>query len=93
MSKTIRQTIVELLRQEELTTLDLAEILGIREREVADHLEHVARSVGATGRLSVEPARCKKCGFSFTKKKQFKTPSRCPECHSQLIEGARFRVV
>lgn len=92
MSKTVRQTIIELLRQQALTAWDLAEILGIKEREVAEHLEHVARSVSCTGKIRVEPARCKQCGFVFTKRKQFKSPSRCPQCRSQQVERPRFSI-
>lgn len=93
MSKTIRQTIVALLQEEALSALDLAEILGIKEKEVAEHMEHVARSVTAPRTVKVEPARCRKCGFAFTRKKQFKRPSRCPQCRGELVEGARFSIV
>jgi len=79
-----------MLRQEQLTTFDLAEILGIKEKEIADHLEHVAKTVKAS--LRIEPARCRQCGFVFSRKKQFKSPSRCPECHGQQIERPRFSI-
>ncbi len=92
MLKTVRQTITALLEEEALSTLDLAEILGLKEKEVAEHMEHVARSVSAPRKLKVQPAKCRKCGFTFTKKKQFKTPSRCPQCRSELVEGARFAI-
>ncbi len=92
MSKTIRQTILALLRDEFLSTLDLAEMLGLKEKEVVDHMEHVARSVRAHRRIKIEPAQCRKCGFVFTKRNQFRTPSRCPQCRSELIEGARFLI-
>ena len=93
MSKTIRQTIITLLEEEPLSTIDLAEIMGIKEKEVIDHMEHVARSISAPRKLILKPAQCKKCGFTFTKKKQFKSPSRCPQCKSELVEGARFSIV
>ena len=92
MSKTIRQTIVALLEEEALSALDLAEILGIQEKEVADHMEHVARSLYASRTFHVKPAQCRKCGFTFNKKKQFKRPSRCPQCRSELVTGARFSI-
>jgi len=93
MPKTIRQTIMALLEQEALSTTDLAEMLGIKEKEIIDHMEHVARSVSGERKLETTPAQCKTCGFRFTKKKQFKTPSRCPKCKSELVEQARFLIV
>ena len=92
MSKTIRQAIIVLLQEKALSTLELAGILGIEEKEVVGHMEHVARSVASQYKLHVEPAQCRKCGFVFTKKKQFKSPSRCPKCRGELVKGARFSI-
>lgn len=93
MTKTIRQTIVELLKEEALSTRDLAEILDIREKEIFNHLEHIARSVSPKNRLVIKPAQCKKCGFLFKKRSRVTPPSRCPQCKSELIERPRFSIV
>ena len=81
-----------LLQEEALSTIELANILGIEEKEIIGHMEHVARSVASRHKLNIEPAQCRKCGFVFTKKKQFKYPSRCPKCRSELVERARFSI-
>ena len=90
MAKTIRQSIVEMLEQEELTTFDLAEKLAIKEKEVLGHLEHIIRSLRPKNQLVIEPAQCKSCGFQFKKRSRIKSPSRCPQCRSELIQRSRF---
>ena len=39
---------------------------GVSEREVCDHLEHIAQS----GRLVIVPAECLECGFIFEERKK-----------------------
>lgn len=85
--------IVELLQQEQLSALDLSEKLGVKEKEIFEHLEHITRSLRPTKRLVVESAQCKKCGFQFKKRNRIKPPSRCPGCKSELIQRPRFSIV
>lgn len=92
MTKTIRQTIVALLEQETLSTLDLADILLLKEKEVAEHLEHISRSLRPQKLLVMESARCRKCGFQFKKRSRLSPPSRCPQCKSESIERARLSI-
>jgi predicted Zn-ribbon and HTH transcriptional regulator len=92
MTKTIRQTMVALLEQQALSTLNLADILLLKEKEVADHLEHISRSLRPHKLLVVESARCKKCGFQFKKRTRLNPPSRCPHCKGESIERARFSI-
>ena len=82
---TIRRRIAEMLRETELTARDISRILGIREKEVYEHLPHVERSEGPGAQLIAEPARCLKCGFVFTKRTRFTAPGRCPVCRSESI--------
>ena len=93
MKQTIRQTIVEMLKHKQLSARDLSEILDSKETEIIDHLEHIVRSVRPLNRLTVKPARCKQCGFQFNKRNRIKSPSRCPQCKSELIERPRFFIV
>ena len=72
MAKTIRQSIVEMLKQEQLTTFDLAEKLAIKEKEVFGHLEHIIRSLRPKNQLVIKPAQCKSCGFQFKKRSRIK---------------------
>ena len=41
---TIRQEIIDLLSEEELNARELSQLLGIPEKEVFEHLEHVSRT-------------------------------------------------
>jgi predicted Zn-ribbon and HTH transcriptional regulator len=86
-TQTVRQRILALLSEKEMTARELSQYLGIREREVFDHLTHISRSVAAQGgRLTVLPLRCLSCGYVFEERKRFTRPSRCPRCKKSHIE-------
>jgi predicted Zn-ribbon and HTH transcriptional regulator len=87
---TRRQDIVEALTAREMSPRELSLELGLRIGDLLADLEHVARSLKK--RLRVRPARCASCGFSFTKRGRLATPSRCPMCRSERIEGPYLRV-
>lgn len=90
---TIRQEMIGLLSQEELDARDLSQILSIREKEVYEHLDHISRSLAASGkRLVITPYRCLGCGFEFTNRKSFKRPGRCPRCKDGPIRMATYTV-
>ena len=92
---TVRQTLLEILRRGPATARDLSRLAGIREREVAPHLEHLAKSVKAKGgSLEVEPAVCLACGFAFRRRERhrYTRPGQCPECRSRRISLPRFFV-
>lgn len=88
--KTVRQRIIETLKAGMVTAKDISKAVGIREKEVLEHLPHVAMSAGRTMRLVVEPSVCVKCGFVFKKRERFTTPSRCPICRSEEITETRY---
>jgi predicted Zn-ribbon and HTH transcriptional regulator len=91
--QTMRQRIAALLGEREMTARELSQALGIREREVFDHLPHIARSVAAQGgRLTVLPVRCHACGYVFEERKRFTRPSRCPRCKRSHIEVPVYRL-
>lgn len=83
---TLRQALLEALRGPPATARDLSQVVRISERDVLDHLEHLAESVD----LVVEPAECKACGFVFEGRTRMKKPSRCPECKSERVAPPRF---
>jgi predicted Zn-ribbon and HTH transcriptional regulator len=90
---TVRQRMVALLSEGEMTARDLSQALGIREREVYDHLSHIARSVAAQGgRLTVLPVLCLTCGWVFEKRTRFTRPSRCPRCKKSHLEMPVYRL-
>ena len=48
------------------TARDLSQLVRIREKEVASHLEHLEKSLKHSGKeLVIEPAECLTCGFVF----------------------------
>ena len=91
--QTIRQKIIELLSSAELDARELSQELGIREKEVYDHLAHVARSVKAEKKkLVIHPSSCLQCGFVFEDRKRFTRPGRCPKCRQTHLQNPRFQI-
>jgi hypothetical protein len=88
---TLRKKIAEALGEECLDSQEISKLFGIREREVVDHLQHIAKSVHPE-RLTAEPASCRQCGFSFRKRTRLNTPGRCPVCKSEYISPPRFKI-
>lgn len=91
--KTIRQQIVTLLEAHALSSMELAQELGILEKEVVQHLGHVRQTVAATGRkLRIIPCRCRKCNYLFKERRRFSRPGRCPQCRNSFLEPPRFTI-
>jgi len=85
--QTLRQQIADLLAATAMSARDLSQALGIREKEVYPHLQHVALSVRQNGRqLQILPFECLACGYRFTKRKRYTRPGRCPQCRSSRIQ-------
>jgi len=93
-SQTIRQRILLLLKDKEMSAREISQAIGIREREVYEHLSHVALSASAQKRkLAVLPFRCMSCGYVFEERKRFTRPSRCPRCKNTHIETPFYRLI
>jgi hypothetical protein len=93
-SQTIRQEIFTLLKDREMTAREISQAIGIREREVYEHLPHVALSAIAQKRkLVVLPFGCMSCGYVFEQRKRFTRPSRCPRCKKTHLETPVYRLV
>ena len=90
---TLRQMIKELLQEEALSSLELSQRLSLPEKEVLDHLSHLARAPGPGYRFQMTPPVCKHCGFAFKKRERLTTPSRCPICQHESIRRPRFALV
>jgi len=93
--ETVRRALQAALRLGEATARDLSREVGIRERDVAEHLRHVERSVRSSGeRLVVEPSVCLDCDFRFTRRDRhrYTRPGRCPQCHGRRISLPTFRI-
>ena len=90
---TLRRAIKEQLLEEPLTSLELSQRLSISEKEVLDHLAHIARAPGRGYRFRITPAVWKNCGFVFKKRERLTIPSRCPICQHESIRRPRFALV
>ena len=91
--QTIRQRIITLLSEQEMGARELSQVMGIREKEVYDHLSHITRSLAARGKkLNVQPYSCLGCGYVFQDRKRFTRPSRCPRCKESRLQEATYRI-
>ena len=75
------------------TAKELSARVGISEKDVAGHLEHLEKSLKAGGAaLVVIPAECLSCGFVFKERKRLTRPGSCPECRATRIDPPAFRI-
>ena len=88
--ETIRQKIMSLLKGNIFSAKDISSEVGLSEREVYEHLEHIQRT--AHKDFVVTPPVCRKCGFVFRKRERLKKPGRCPVCRSELIQEPVFSI-
>lgn len=91
--ETIRQRMIALLVERAMTAKDISQAIGIRERDVYEHLDHIARSLSAQRkRLVVLPFRCLACGYVFEERKRYTRPGRCPSCKRAHLESPTYVV-
>jgi predicted Zn-ribbon and HTH transcriptional regulator len=91
---TVRQQIIEMLRQKDRDAREISQHVSIREKEVYDHLPHIIRTLSSQKKkLTIFPAQCKSCDYEFKDREKTKKPGRCPVCKSERIDPPRFRIV
>lgn len=92
--QTPRQRIMELITGALRTSRQLAELVGIPERQVEDHLTHIVKTVARdkTRRFVLEPSTCQDCRFVFRERTRLTRPSRCPRCRSEAITPPRYGI-
>jgi predicted Zn-ribbon and HTH transcriptional regulator len=91
--ETIRQQMIDLLSEEEMSAIEVSQELRIAEKEVYTHLPHIARSVATQGKkLLILPSRCLKCGYVFEERKRFTRPGHCPKCKATYIQRPAYRI-
>lgn len=89
---TIRQRIAGLLQQPR-TVSSIAQELGLHRRDVDAHVQHLLRSARSAGStVTIEPARCRSCGFTFERDRLTK-PGRCPACRESRIYEPLIQVI
>ncbi len=87
-----RKNLVDMLLSNPMTVSQIARLVDEPPSRVADDLKHLFRSLKHTEHKAiVEPARCRTCGFEFSKEKLTK-PSKCPECHSTWVLEPRIAI-
>ncbi|MBF0451580.1 MAG: transcriptional regulator [Candidatus Magnetomorum sp.] len=90
---TKRQEIIKLLFQADFNARELSKAVGIREKEVYDHLPHIEKSAkNKKETFKVTPAHCMSCDYIFKNRQRMTRPSRCPVCKNQRVEPARFQI-
>ena len=92
--RTPRQRIIDMITGVRLSSYQLAQMLGIRERQVEEHLAHVVKTIARdkSRRFVLDPAFCQDCNFVFRDRRRLTSPSRCPHCRSEAIVAPRYGI-
>jgi predicted Zn-ribbon and HTH transcriptional regulator len=92
--RTPRQRITDLITGRVLPSRRIAEIVGIPERQVEEHLTHIVKTVGRdrSRRFLLEPSECQDCGFVLKDRSRLTRPSRCPRCRSEKTTAPRYGI-
>ncbi len=92
--RTPRQRLIELLTGTLLSSHQLAQLLGIPERQVEEHLTHIVKTIArdSSRTFLLEPSECQDCTFTFRDRTRLTRPSRCPCCRSEAITSPRYGI-
>jgi predicted Zn-ribbon and HTH transcriptional regulator len=89
---TFRKDLMKILSAQPRSVSSIARELGLKRSDVEDDLRHMIRSARAAGhRVTIEPARCRACGFTFGEDKLQK-PGKCPACRGTWLYEAQISV-
>jgi predicted Zn-ribbon and HTH transcriptional regulator len=87
-----RKDLLSILSAEPRSVSSIARELGLKRGDVEDDLRHALRSARAAGhRVTVIPARCRSCGFTFGEEKLSK-PGKCPACRGTRLFEAQIKI-
>lgn len=77
-----------------LSSHQLAQLLGMPERQVEDHLTHIVKTLAhdSSRTFLLEPSECQVCTYAFRDRTRLTRPSRCPRCRSEAITSPRFGI-
>ena len=92
---TKRQRMFILLLREPLGARDLSQAVGLPEKEIYQHLEHItktARRYGLRLETALEPT-CLACGHVFKRRRHLTPPGRCPICHATHITEPTYQLI
>ena len=91
--ETVRHRIIEALRESEMDARELSRAVGVREKEIYEHLHHVAKTLAGRGeKLAMTPPECLACGYTFRDRSRFTRPGRCPRCRGTRLAAPRYRI-
>jgi transcriptional regulator len=92
--RTPRQRIIDLLTGTRLSSHQLAHMLCLSERQVEEHLPHIAKTVARdpSRRFILEPSVCPDCDFVFRDRTKLTRPGRCPKCRGESIIAPRYGI-
>ncbi|ULA69124.1 MAG: hypothetical protein LZF62_410079 [Nitrospira sp.] len=92
--QTPRQRIMMLLTGTLLSSHQLAQLVGIPERQVEEHLTHIVKTLArdASRTFLLAPSHCQDCTYTFRDRTKLTRPSRCPRCRSEAITSPRYGI-
>ena len=85
---TVRQAMKELLAEQPRSSLELSQLLSQSEKEVLDHLTHLARAPGPGRRFQIIPRCAKTAALCFANGTASPAPAAAP-CASTNPSAAR----
>jgi hypothetical protein len=87
-----RKDLQKILTVQPRSVSSIARELGLKRGDVEDDLRHLIRSARAAGhRVTIEPARCRACGFTFGEDTLSK-PGKCPACRGTWLYEAQIGI-
>ncbi|MBU7044250.1 MAG: transcriptional regulator [Theionarchaea archaeon] len=90
---TRREDIIDILKEEEMTSEQLAYLFQTRKKSILFDLTHIKKSLQSKNEyLAMKMPRCNTCGYEFNLK-TVKEPSKCPKCKSTWIEPPSYKVI
>jgi transcriptional regulator len=82
---TVRKDLIQLLSTQPRSVSAIARDLGLKRADAEEDLRHAIRSAEAAGyRVSIVPAKCRSCDFTFETNRLTK-PGKCPVCRSTRL--------
>jgi predicted Zn-ribbon and HTH transcriptional regulator len=89
---TFRKDLIALLSAQPRSVSSIARELGLKRGDVDDDFRHLIRSARAAGHtVTIEPARCRACGFTFGEDRLSK-PGKCPMCRGTRLYEAQVSI-
>lgn len=92
--QTPRRRMITVLTGTLLSSHQLAQLLGMPERQVEEHLAHIVKTLARDPARTfvLEPSACQNCAYTFRDRTRLTRPSRCPCCRSEGITSPRFGI-